>query len=228
MSFMADKNKGKTSSSNSAHGDIKNAFGGMMNSGGGASSALMNMLGLGGGGASMFDAYRDSSNYDFVRDQGTQAITSNAAAKGLLGSGGTMKALSNYGQQTADSFAGNYMDRLMGVGDQALRAGGLVAETANKTGTSSSSKKPGLGSLLGSAATAISMSDMRLKTDIVKVGEAAPGLGIYDYTYTTNGHKSRGVMAHEVAELYPEALGPVIDGYQSVDYGKLIDILEGK
>jgi hypothetical protein len=35
-------------------------------------------------------------------------------------------------------------------------------------------------------------------------------------------------MAHEVAELYPEALGPVIDGYQSVDYGKLIDALEGK
>ena len=56
------------------------------------------------------------------------------------------------------------------------------------------------------------------------------GLGIYDFDYLPiEGQiaaympegRQRGVMAHEVAVLRPEALGPVIDGYATVDYSKI-------
>jgi len=82
----------------------------------------------------------------------------------------------------------------------------------------------------GSVASAYAGSDIRLKTNIERVGETADGLGIYDFDYLPiEGQiaafmpegRQRGVMAHEVAELRPDALGPVIDGYATVNYGAL-------
>lgn len=78
----------------------------------------------------------------------------------------------------------------------------------------------GIGSL-GSAAGSmgVTMSDRRLKTNIEQIGSFPDGLGIYEYDIF--GERQRGVMADEVERLRPWALGPVISGYQSVDYGAL-------
>ena len=73
---------------------------------------------------------------------------------------------------------------------------------------------------LGSLGAAAIMSDRRLKTNIVKIGERPDGLGVYSYDYTW-GTPAIGVMADEVAALRPDALGPVIGGYQTVNYGAL-------
>ena len=103
---------------------------------------------------------------------------------------------------------------------------GLYTGTS-MTGTNTS-KTGGTGTwlpqLAGSAmqAGAIAFSDRRLKSNIARVGEYGDGLGIYDYDM--NGTRQRGVMADEVAQLRPWALGPVIDGFATVDYGKLEDM----
>lgn len=85
-----------------------------------------------------------------------------------------------------------------------------------------------LGGQLGSAA--IMASDARLKTNVEKVGQLPDGLAIYEWDYLPiEGQiadympegRQRGVMANEVAELRPWALGPVVDGYATVDYGRL-------
>lgn len=81
----------------------------------------------------------------------------------------------------------------------------------------------GLGSFLGSALTAgaLAFSDRRLKRDIVKIGELDDSLGIYGYRYIWSDEPQRGVMADEVAQLRPWALGPQVNGFATVNYGAL-------
>ena len=74
-------------------------------------------------------------------------------------------------------------------------------------------------------------SDERLKINIEKIGEYPDGLGIYSYDYITPPNadiaavmpegRQTGVIAHEVATLRPWALGPVVGGYHTVNYGVL-------
>ena len=104
----------------------------------------------------------------------------------------------------------------------------------NWGGTQTTDQKTGgniFGKIAGAAATAASFaSDIRLKTNIKHIGETEDGLGVYEYDYLPiEGEianympegRQRGVMAHEVAELRPDALGPTIDGYMTVNYGAL-------
>ncbi|MCW2405033.1 hypothetical protein M2336_001662 [Sphingobium sp. B1D7B] len=118
-------------------------------------------------------------------------------------------------------------------------AGGLGSLWGNSQTTTQSSGGNILGSLLNAGASigsaAIMASDRRLKTDIEQVAALDDGLGVYRYRYITppnealaalmpqskGGDPYLGVMADEVAELRPWALGPTVEGYQTVDYGRL-------
>jgi hypothetical protein len=107
-----------------------------------------------------------------------------------------------------------------GADKLAAALGGLWG---NSTTTKSS---PGLGSVLGQAigagVGAFAASDRRLKTNIRKIGEYADGLGRYVWTYIWGGPEQEGVMAEEVAEKRPWAVGPkLLCGYSSVNYGAL-------
>lgn len=77
----------------------------------------------------------------------------------------------------------------------------------------------GLATLGGAAIT--KFSDRRLKQGIRKIGQMASGLGVYAYTYIWGGSEQVGVMADEVEKLRPSALGPMIGGFQTVNYGAL-------
>jgi len=90
--------------------------------------------------------------------------------------------------------------------------------TQSQTPSTGSSIANGLGTALSIASL---FSDRRLKTDIRKIGEYADGLGKYVWRYVWGGPEHEGVMADEVAALRPWALGPVILGYQTVNYGAL-------
>jgi hypothetical protein len=59
-----------------------------------------------------FTNYLNSTGYNFQLNQGINAINASAAAKGLLQSGGTAKALSQYGQNLASTTFGNYLQQL--------------------------------------------------------------------------------------------------------------------
>lgn len=116
--------------------------------------------------------------------------------------------------------------------NQAAAINALVGKYVNSTGSSTTKSSPSLLSSLAKGAQFAAMvaSDSRLKTNIEKVGSEPDGLGIYEWDYLPiEGQiaafmpegRQRGVMADEVSTLRPWALGPVIDGYATVDYGRL-------
>jgi len=68
---------------------------------------------------------------------------------------------------------------------------------------------------------AMSLSDSRLKRDIVRVGELDSGIPLYRYKYPGSETDFVGVMAQEVALLKPAAVVHGHDGYLRVNYAKL-------
>lgn len=62
-------------------------------------------------------------------------------------------------------------------------------------------------------------SDIRLKSNIVRIGDHPLGIGIYEYDI--DGHRDVGVMAQEVLTVKPEAVAQRPDGYLMVNYGAL-------
>jgi hypothetical protein len=152
----------------------------------------------------------------------------------------------NYGvergyQQSAIGDAQNLMGGAQGMLNNAaelpwLGVGALngnVRQASNGYGTQTTKQSnpwgPAFGQFLGSAASMA--SDPRLKTNIVQVGAFGDGLGIYEWDYIDPptpelapympAGRQQGVMADEVALLRPNALGLVVSGYATVDYGAL-------
>lgn len=76
-----------------------------------------------------------------------------------------------------------------------------------------------LGSAAGAVGAAFAGSDYRLKSNIERVGEHPLGIGVYEYDI--EGRHERGVMAHELMLVKPEAVAIRGDGYFMVDYAQL-------
>jgi hypothetical protein len=64
-------------------------------------------------------------------------------------------------------------------------------------------------------------SDIRLKTDIEKVGVAENGLPLYTFRYIGGDAVYRGVMAQDVLEVFPDAVSTMPNGYMAVRYDML-------
>lgn len=72
----------------------------------------------------------------------------------------------------------------------------------------------------GIGSAAIMACDRRLKKNIVALGKFLGGVPIYLFQYLS-GKWAIGPMADEVAVLRPDALGPTVDGYMTVNCGVL-------
>lgn len=105
---------------------------------------------------------------------------------------------------------------------------GYGRQTTNSTQTQSSPWGQMLMSGLAAGAQAYAASDPRLKTNVVWVSTDPDGLDWYDFDYRQDmglelpTQRQRGVMATQVAELRPWALGEPLSGYLTVRY----DLLE--
>ncbi len=81
----------------------------------------------------------------------------------------------------------------------------------------------------GTAASAGAFSDIRLKTEIKRVGELENGIPIYRWEWTKKGKEiageqgTLGVIAQEVLNIMPEAVSIGSDGYYRVDYGRVVN-----
>jgi hypothetical protein len=65
-------------------------------------------------------------------------------------------------------------------------------------------------------------SDVRLKTDISRIGTAAAhGLPLYTFRYIGEPELYEGVMAQDVLGVMPEAVSVADDGFYRVDYEML-------
>lgn len=97
-------------------------------------------------------------------------------------------------------------------GRAAMDAYGIRANAAAQ-------QNAGLYGALGSAAGMVAMSDIRLKTNITRIGTHPLGIGIYEYDIF--GHREIGVMAQELEKVKPEAVILHSSGFKMVDYGAL-------
>ena len=104
------------------------------------------------------------------------------------------------------------------------QSGGLLGTLGGILSLASALPTGGL-TLLGGAGSAMGaasgmFSDSRLKTNIKQVGTLSDGLGVYSYDYIW-GEPAVGVMADEVEQLRPWALGAPVNGFATVNYEAL-------
>lgn len=95
-----------------------------------AQTQINALLGLNGQPAQTqgFDTFRNSTGYQFQRDEGLNALDASAAARGALRSGAAMQSAQRYGTNLADQYFGNYMGYLanqqgVGLGAASAQAG---------------------------------------------------------------------------------------------------------
>lgn len=221
--------RSEATSGNQAHDYIKGTYGGEINTGQAANQAIAGALGLGappapvnaleggtpaapgaapaGGAAAVpggFQNYLDSAGYNFAFDQGQRAITGSAAARGLLKSGSTLKALNRFGQGIGQQYFNNYLDRLEGVASRGLQAGSLVSSTG-QTSTSEGSNDKGLIGGIGKAIGGI-LCDIRAKVVGDLVAVLPNGVKIHEFTYKGSNERHVGPVAQQVREVLPSAV----------------------
>lgn len=174
-------------------------------------------------------ANRDLAAAGLVANTAANIGAGTRADTALTGDLGTMQQAIEQAQRTALPSHLAMQSSLYG----ALPYPALIGQQMDGTmqGTSSSRTNPGFGNVLMNAASNAAMaaamaSDRRLKENIEQVGSLADGLGVYEFEYRDGFDlptgRFVGVMADEVAELRPWALGPELPGgYATVNYALL-------
>lgn len=92
---------------------------------GGGNAFDNSAAGIAGRQQNAFSTFRQDPGYQWSVDQGSRALQNSAAARGVLNSGATAKALTTFGQGLADQQYGNYFSRLQslaGIGQSATNA----------------------------------------------------------------------------------------------------------
>jgi hypothetical protein len=75
--------------------------------------------------------------------------------------------------------------------------------------------------LIGLIPQLATMSDRRLKHDIIPAGISPTGISIYEFSLEPAGQRYRGVMAQELLETHPEAVVMDNDGFYGVKYSEI-------
>lgn len=144
---------------------------------------------------------------------------------------GWLNRLMGQGQQ-GGQYAGQQASIRMGQGDLDFGYGATKAgQEINFGNAMAQNRNTGINNLLniagtatkaiGTAASAGAFSDVRLKRDIQRIGHLPSGLPVYDFRYAWSDEPYRGVMAHEAAEIFPEAVSVHDSGYLMVDYSRI-------
>jgi len=204
-------------SSNRAWDPVSTAFSPMLgyaNEGAGGMSSFLK------GDFSGFDKFKEGTGFDFNMNRGLGAIDSAAANKRMVHSGAAAKSLQEFGNNIQNTYADKYLGSLgelskLGIGS----AGSLIGagQTSKSQGTSKSSEDTGnFGQMIGTMLSFL--SDPRVKEDIKYIRTLDNGLGVYSFNYVTGDGPFVGVMADEVERIQPEALGPEINGFKTVNY----------
>jgi len=78
-------------------------------------------------------------------------------------------------------------------------------------------------SALSIGASIATISDIKIKENINKVGKSPQGHNIYEFNYIGDTQRYRGVMAQDVVKTHPMAVEVMSSGYLGVNYD-LIDV----
>lgn len=219
LSTLFGGSKQKSTSDNQAYGTLSGLLSGNVGQGNTAMGVLGSLLGIGdpAAGAGATKNFLEGSGFQTILDAGTKAITGSGAAGGLLRSGGTGKALVNFGQDAARTKIGELMQGLTSLGNYGMQSAGTIAGAGQRSTSSGSSSSGIFNSLFPGG-----LSDIRTKNLLATIGERSDGITVYRFEYKTHpGKEYIGVVAQEVEAIRPNCLGPVVDGFLTVDYDKL-------
>jgi hypothetical protein len=137
----------------------------------------------------------------------TGSAASSAAARGAS------SAASSATSQAASAAAANAASRA---------ASNAASRTASAAAANAASRAASAAAANAASRVRIpTVSDIRLKRDIVEVGQLPDGLHLYRYRYLWSDTVYVGVMAQEVLTIAPDAVVRGDDGYLRVDYGRL-------
>ena len=197
-----------------------------INNGMTANNSIAQLLGqapMGDGASSGFQNYLNSTGYQFQLGQGMDAVSGNAASKGLLNSGGTAKALQQYGQNLSATTFNNYLQQLgglSGAGQAGLNMvsgagsyGGANAAQAYMQGASGQANAYLTGA--GGQANAY-MQGANGQANAVMQGAAGSGNALTGTAYNAGVMQMQGADA--TATGYSNALG----SWLSAPWGDLI------
>jgi hypothetical protein len=102
-----------------------------------------------------FQDFQSSTGYGAQRDAGNDAINANAAARGMLNSGATLKATQRFGAGLGQQYFTNYINQLMGAADRGAAAdatlAGVYTGTADRVGSARAGGIQGSTDAIGSA-----------------------------------------------------------------------------
>ena len=132
-----NKSRQKSTSSNQAFGFLKDQLGGSVASVGNSINGIGDLL---SGNTSGFDAFKRAIGFDRTMADGMAGITGAGAARGLLRSGSTGKALTSYGQQLQNQTADDYIKSLLGMGQMGLGAAQTIGGAGQTSESSGKSK----------------------------------------------------------------------------------------
>lgn len=175
--------------------------------------------------------------------QGTFGNQASSTALGL-NAGGSSLASGVAGTNAINAMGNSYvqgtnaaMQGWNNVGNLSLGSTNAANSAWASQNAANAQSSSGFGAAIGTLGAAamkygpaiMAASDIRIKENIELVGHMPNGLRIYEYEYRPEfknhplaGHgRFRGVMAHEVEAVIPEAVFEMDNGYKAVDYSKV-------
>jgi len=180
---------------------------------------------------------QDNPFFKSLADEATRTLLQNQAAKGKIGSGGTAEAL----QESlvllgADLLNQNITQRqnlaqlgfagAQQAGEFGLRAAGAVGGVLADIGETRAAGVLGKRAAESKAAeqavniATLVVCDIRMKENIVEIGNLRNGLPIYFFNYIGDDTPQINVMAQDVEKVLPEAVIE-INGIKHVDIEKV-------
>jgi len=197
-----------------------------------------------------YDSFTADPSYQFLQDEAAKAIERSASAKGSLYAPSTSKALQDRAtslasteynnafnrNQTQNQSVYNMLTGLSNTGQQQAATNAQYgwnladAQTNNNIGlqnailganqAKNAAQTSGWSNLLNAGLGVASLfSDRRVKHTIKHIGNRN-GHPWYEFSYLGSNKRYRGVMAQDVVQTHPDAVGHM-DGVLTVDYGKL-------
>ena len=204
--------------------------------------ALLGQLGPEAAAAAMAQ-FQEAPGQQFAQERAQKNLLQNASAIGGIGGANVRSDLVEQGVGSANQSFGDFQTRLgglSGTGQQtATNLGQLGSQTAgNISNLLQAGGQAQASGILGAqqanqqmAGNVLSiaglLSDVRLKKNLVKVGQLSSGLDWFEWEWTEEGLKlsndqaTSGVIAQEAKEIFPDAVTECADGYLRVDYKRL-------
>lgn len=184
-----------------------------INRGNQASDLISSFLGINGDPAkakAALDTYLNGTGYQFRVNEGVRAITGNRAASGLLESGATLKALDEFGQNSAKAGANDWLSSLFAVSNQGVNAIGAATGAGTHYADATSTNNTTAADATGNAALVGAANTNNLIRSLAGTGINLLGQSSYG---TSSGGGTGGISVAPATGAAGTAWNPLPAGY---------------